>query len=138
MGIKYPKNILTLMVYLKKLPGVGAKTAERFAFELIKWEKEELASFGNLITFFKNNLKKCITCGCMMEMDKCHFCNPHTRDSKTLCIIASEKDAYLLEDTNSYKGFYHVVSLISPINGYNIDEKNIIKLEESNSLLRIS
>jgi recombination protein RecR len=128
MKIKYPKNLLTLMAYLKKLPGVGSKTAERFAFELFKWNKEELNLFGNVLSSFKENLKNCSTCGCLKEHEKCMFCDQN-RDFSLMCIISSPKDAFSIEET-SYKGLYHVVNTLSPINGYNIDEKNMEILEK--------
>jgi recombination protein RecR len=127
MKIKYPKNLLTLMAYLKKLPGVGAKTAERFAFELFKWEKKELNLFGDVLSSFKENLKNCHICGCLKE-NECLFCHQN-RDPSLICIISSPKDAFAIEET-SYKGLYHVVNTLSPINGYNIDEKNMENLEK--------
>ena len=128
--IRYPKNILTIIAYLKKLPGVGTKTAERFAFELIKWNNSELSLFGNLISVIKENLKTCEKCGCLIEDNICLFCDSNRRQKNIICIIASPKDAYSIEETNSYYGLYHVIdNLISPMDGLNIDEINIEKLE---------
>lgn len=128
--IKYPKNILTLIAYLKKLPGIGTKTAERFSFEIIKWKHSDLAALGNLLLTLKDNLKKCPECGCLKDDTSCQFCNKEKRDTDIMCIIASPKDAYSIEDTSSYDGLYHVLdNLLSPIEGFHIDEEIIKKIE---------
>lgn len=136
--IKYPKNILTLIAFLKKLPGVGNKTAERFSFDLLKWKQNDLETFGALIATILKNLKKCSICGSLVEDDSCPFCNMAKRDSSVICITASPKDLFLIEETGSYSGLYHVLdNLISPIDGFNIDDSNIKKLEERIEKLQI-
>lgn len=128
--IKYPKNILTLIAYLKKLPGIGTKTAERFSFEMIKWKESDLESLGNLLSTLKDNLKKCPKCGCLQDDGSCQFCDREKRDTDIMCLIASPKDAYSIEDTSSYEGLYHVLdNLLSPIEGFHIDEEIIKKIE---------
>jgi len=124
----YPKKILTLISFLKKLPGVGFKTAERFSFELIKWNNEELKNFANILYNIKKNLKKCDICGCLKEEENCYFCNMQIRTKDTICIISSEKDAFAIEDAGTYKGLFHVVPLLSPIDGFQSDDDNIKKL----------
>ncbi len=127
----YPKDLLKLIHYLKKLPGVGTKTAERFAFELIKFSDFELNDIGNLFKNLKKNIIYCEICGCLIAQDTCKFCDNNLRDSKKICIVASFKDVFLLEKTKTYNGFYHILeNLISPIEGKEIDEKNILKLKK--------
>ena len=129
--VKYPKNILTLIAYLKKLPGIGTKTAERFAFEIIKWNNAELSAFGNLLIKLKESIKNCDKCGCLKEDNRCYFCSDDKRKREIMCIIASPKDAYSIEDTNSFHGLYHVIdNLISPMDGFYLDEKVIEKIEK--------
>lgn len=128
--VRYPKNILTLIALLKKLPGVGSKTAERFAFELLKWKNIDLSSLGNLLIAIKDNLQTCEFCGCLKEENHCLFCEDNQKHCSTLCIIASPKDAYLIDETNSFDGLYHVIeNLISPMEGFHIEEKTIKKIE---------
>jgi recombination protein RecR len=128
---KYPKTILTFIAYLKKLPGIGTKTAERFAFEIIKWKSSELSSFGNLILTMRETLKHCGECGCLKEESSCPFCDDKSRNRDLLCIIASPKDAYLVENTNSFQGLYHVIeNLISPIDGFHLDSLSLEKIEK--------
>lgn len=127
--IKYPKAILTLIAHFKKFPGVGNKTAERFVFQLIKWQRSEIESFANSLKGLFDNISNCPQCGCFIEKS-CPFCDSQKRNEESICIIASSKDAYSIEETNSYIGLYHVIeNLISPLDGFNIDEKNISRLE---------
>ncbi len=115
---RYPQAILTLIAYLKKLPGVGGKTAERFAFEILSWPESEIQEFSSHLKTLKETIKSCSICGCLKEEGPCFFCNPARRDPHTLCIIASPKDAYLFEETASYRGLFHVLgTLLSPLDG---------------------
>ena len=127
----YPKDLLKLIHYLRKLSGVGAKTAERFAFELIKYSDFELNDLGDLFKDLKKNILHCSTCGCLIAETICKFCNSNLRDSKKICIVSSFRDVFLLEKTKTYNGFYHILeTLISPIEGKEIDEENITRLKK--------
>ncbi|MFA6502277.1 MAG: recombination mediator RecR, partial [Parachlamydiales bacterium] len=127
----YPKELFKLISFLRKLSGVGSKTAERFAFELIKWKNSDLFELSNLFKDLKNNIVYCETCGCLMNDDSCHLCNADYRDTNKLCIVSSFKDVYLIENTKSYKGLYHIIdTLISPIQGKEIDLENIKRLKD--------
>ena len=123
----YPKALIDLIDFLKKLPGVGSKTAERYAFELINWGKEELKDFGSILKNLKENIKKCSHCGCLLDNNYCIFCDSDTRDTNKLCIVSSFRDVFALESTHSFKGLYHIVdSLLSPIDG---KDSNYLRLD---------
>lgn len=126
--MRYPEKLSSLIAYLKRLPGVGTKTAERFAFELIRWKDEHLKLFGESLSSIKKNLKKCENCGCLKDRELCNFCS-ETRDNKVICIISSEKDVYSIEKLGAYRGLYHVVELLSPSNGFMANDTNIKILE---------
>lgn len=120
MAYNLPETLLTLIAYLKKLPGVGAKTAERFAFELLNWEKKSLESFASTLNTFQDQIPPCKTCGCLTNRGDCSFCK--NRDLKSLCIVASPREAYSIEDTG-YRGLYHVIEhLLSPLDGRHASE----------------
>jgi recombination protein RecR len=124
----YPKDLIKLISYLKKLPGVGSKTAERFAFEMIKWEDEEIKNLANLLADFKNKIFKCDVCGCLKSDNNCIYCDQDLRDISKICITASIRDIYFLESTNTYKGLYHVLdNLFSPIDDKEINLENLKK-----------
>lgn len=134
----YPKDLLKLMSYLTKLSGVGSKTASRFAFELIKWKESELENLADILKNSKKNILECAACGCLISDDYCQFCDPNLRDSKKICIVSSFKEVFLLENTKSYKGFYHIIeNLLSPLDGQEIDKENIEKLKKRIEISKI-
>lgn len=114
----YPQHLLKLIESLKKLPGVGSKSAERFAFELLKWPHEQIQSMATIIQETPNKLKTCSECGCLKGEEACNFCTSIRYEPKKLCILASPKDAYAIEGTREFKGYYHVLGgVISPLEG---------------------
>ncbi len=126
--MKYPTELQSLITYLRKLPGVGNKTAERFAFALLEWKEKDLLDTSSLLGTLKTAIKACKTCGCLQDQNKCPFCQ--NRDSNTLCIISSPKDAYAIEDTHAYRGLYHVIeTLLSPLEGRTPDQLDLPKLD---------
>ncbi len=111
----YPEELLHLIAHLKKLPGVGAKTAERFAFDFIGWPQDGLTQLADLFKTLKEKIPPCPVCGCLTSQGACRFCSSG-RDPSALCILASPRDAYAIEETRSFRGLYHVVEhLISPL-----------------------
>ena len=128
---KYPLPLIHLMSLLKKLPGVGGKTAERFAFHLLDWPSEELSHFSELARTLKEKIEYCPTCRCIRETDACTFCDTSLRDTTILCVIASAKDVYAFEETRTYKGLYHVLGgLLSPLDGKTPDHLDLPRLWE--------
>lgn len=109
----YPPHLLKLIECLKKLPGVGGKSAERFAFHFLSWHPSHLQEFAALLDKLPQELISCTTCGCLRDQTHCRFCN---KEGKKLCVIASAKDAFAIDATHEYHGLYHVLGgLISPM-----------------------
>lgn len=128
---KYPPALEQLITLLKLLPGVGTKTAERFAFQLLTWPDESLGQLSALLDTIKAQVPHCPTCFCLSSLDGCDFCDSTRRDPTTICIIGSPKDAYAIEETHAYKGLYHVLgSLLSPLDGRSIEQLNLTPLLE--------
>lgn len=128
---KYPLPLIHLISLLKKLPGVGSKTAERFAFHLLEWPSEELAHFSELARNLQETVVHCNTCRCIKDLDACAFCDETKRDTSVLCIISSAKDAYAFEETRAYKGLYHVLGgLLSPLDGKTPDHLDLPRLKQ--------
>jgi recombination protein RecR len=128
---KYPSDLLSLIASLKKLPGVGSKTAERFAFHLLGWPGEQLTEFGKQVTHIKEKIKPCPECGCFIGEWGCDFCTINKRDRTMLCVLASAKDVYALEETRAYFGLYHVLGgLLSPLDGKGPEQLELGKLKE--------
>ncbi len=115
---KYPASLNQLIAHLKKLPGVGTKTAERFAFQMLSWQQTELQQLASIIDELKIKITKCDDCNCLQDTHGCQFCNNPNREQSQLCIIACARDVYAVEETGAYRGLYHVLGgLLSPIDG---------------------
>ncbi len=129
--VAYPEILQKLIVFFRKFPGVGRKTAERFAFQLISWSPSDIKSFIHALENMSSSLVLCKECGAISEKEACPFCNIQTRDPSILCIIASPKDIYTIENTRIYRGLYHVMKgLLSPLDNRGPDEINLISLEK--------
>jgi recombination protein RecR len=114
----YPSHLLKVIHILRKLPGVGNKSAERFAFQLLNWKPEHLNEMAHILRTIPDKLKHCIDCGCLIGEESCSFCQEERHETGTLCVIASPRDAFAIEQTREYKGLYHVLGgLLSPMEG---------------------
>jgi len=114
--MEYPTSLLELINCFRKLPGVGAKSAERMAFEVLKMNPETIDEFSNAIKGI-NSIKRCKICGNLSDDDTCEICA--TRDDSVICVVHSPKDVVALEKMKEYDGVYHV------LNGYINPNKNI-------------
>lgn len=124
----YPKNFENLISAFEKLPGVGSKTAQRYAFSLLEKPQDEINSIIQDILSLKN-IKKCKICGFLSDEDECVFCKDKTRDTSTIMVVANPQDVVAIEKTGSYKGLYHVLNgLISSSKGIYPEDLNIEKL----------
>lgn len=114
--MSYPSHLNLLVQHFKKLPGVGQKTAERFAFKVIDWPISQIESFSKALLNIKTHLLHCDTCGALSEKNKCFYCDSPQRSNQQICIVASAKDIFSIEETSAYKGLYHVLGgLLSPM-----------------------
>lgn len=128
---KFPSDLITLINYLRKLPGVGTRTAERFVFEFLAWQKEELEAFSELLKSAPDKVPPCSECGCLSDKGKCPFCENKSRDAQQLCLISSPRDAFAIEATRSYRGLYHVIEhLLSPLDGRHASTLRLDRIEE--------
>ena len=125
----YPELLEILIEHLKKLPGIGEKTAERYALSLIELDTYELDDFSETIKKIKNGFQKCSICGNLSESEKCLICKDDTRNRNLICVVENYKSVFMFEKTAKFKGTYHVLgALISPIDGINPEDLNISKL----------
>lgn len=128
---KYPKALASLIQYLKKLPGVGQKTAERFAFQIFSWREEDAKNLSSLLGNLHDSISICNECGCLMEENICRLCDINLRNTDVICVVSSPKDIYPVEEMRSFTGLYHVLGgLLSPIEGIQIEKLRIKALEE--------
>lgn len=127
--MRYPSHLLKLINVLKKLPGVGNKSAERFAFQLLHWKPEHLKEMGEIINQLPEKLSHCTDCHCLIGEAACPFCDETRQTSGNICIIASSRDAFAIEETKEFHGMYHVLGgLLSPLEGIGPDKLHLPKL----------
>ena len=124
----YPKEFEGLISLFEKLPGVGNKTAQRFAFSLLNsTEEEKTLAINNIKNLGK--IKKCKACGFITDQDECSICKDKTRDQSIIVVVASSQDVVAIEKTESYKGLYHVLNgLISSSKGIYPEDLDFDKL----------
>ncbi len=129
--MKYPLSILNLIECFKKLPSIGEKTAERLALAVLDMDKTNVEIFSKSIIDCKIKIRRCSICGNLSENEKCDICEDKSRNRAILCIVEEPKTIALFEKLNMYNGLYHVLGgLISPIDGKNPEDLNILQLEK--------
>ena len=127
--MQYPLVFQNLIDSFKKLPGVGAKTAERMAYDVLNMSKENIESFATSILSI-NNISRCPICGNLSENNEnCELCDNEERDHKTICVVHGPKDVFAFEKMKEYHGVYHVLNgYISPSKGIGYDDINLPSL----------
>lgn len=106
----YPKKFEDLIQAYSKLPGVGRKTAERYAFTTLNWDEEWINEFITSLSAIKDGIKHCKVCGNLSDGDKCEFCMNDTRNHNVICVVQSPKDIAAIESMQEYNGVYHVLN----------------------------
>lgn len=110
-----------------KLPGVGKKTAQRYAYRVINMSEGEARAFAEAIVGAKQKVRFCKVCGNFTEDDVCGICK--TRDKSVICVVKEPKDVIALEKLHEFKGVYHVLhGVIDPMNGVSPNDIRIKEL----------
>ena len=123
MAIRYAAPLNRLVDVLMRLPGVGAKTAQRLAFHLLKASREEAMKLAEAILEVKDKIRVCARCFNIAEEAECLVCRDPTRDAGFLCVVEEANDLLAIERTGTFKGLYHVLQgTLSPIDGRGPDQ----------------
>ena len=123
---KYGGIIERVMQALGELPGIGARTAERLAFHLLKASDESALGLSDAIRDLKTLIHPCSVCFNPTEDDVCNVCGDPRRDHATICVVEQPKDLLAIESTGSYQGVYHVLmGHIAPLDGIEADDLTI-------------
>ena len=124
-----PVCVKNLIDNFKSLPGIGGKTAERLAFSMLGFDKNNLTNFANAILDVRDKITCCKICGNIADSDLCSVCVNNERDNSIIFVVEKPKDIMLFEKLGVYKGVYHVLNgLISPLDGIGPDEIAIAEL----------
>ena len=129
--MKRPLAVTDLIDELKRLPGIGQKTAERLSFFLMRGKAEQANKLAVAIQNLKEKIVLCSVCHGITESDPCDICSNASRDHSQICVVEEPHDVYVMENMGYFKGVYHVLmGVISPLDGIGPDDLNIEGLKE--------
>jgi len=125
-----PNALEDLITEFMKFPGIGRKTAERYAMYIVNnFSVENTENFGNVLLNIKKLIHNCPNCGLITDQELCQVCEDTQRDESLLMIVESSKDVFSIEKSGEYKGFYHVLNgVISPMDGKGPEDINLSTL----------
>ena len=127
----YPSSLQALIEAFRTLPGVGEKTAERYALMIAEQPHEETERFAQALLNVKDNLHRCSVCGNLTDGELCGICKDTDRNHRQIFIVQSPKDVLAMEKTSEYNGVYHVLNgLISSSKGVMPEDLNLQGLLE--------
>ncbi|MFA4945723.1 MAG: recombination mediator RecR [Lentisphaeria bacterium] len=109
MSSHYPPTLDHLILQLRRLPGVGARTAERLALALCAWPAAELREFGTLLAALPERLRPCTACGNLAEAELCAICRDPSRRQELVCVVEQASQIPVIEKAGCYRGLYHVL-----------------------------
>lgn len=132
MSQQYPSALLEKAVgEFAKLPGIGKKTAMRLVLHLLRQDAQTVEAFGNAMITLKHEVKYCKVCHNISDTKVCKICSNPSRDSSTVCVVENIRDVMAVENTQQYKGLYHVLGgVISPMDGIGPSDLQIESLVE--------
>lgn len=121
--------LATLVDELQRLPGIGAKGAQRLAFHLLKQPREEVDALITAIRDVKERITYCSRCNNITDVDPCFFCTSANRDRRIICVVEDPHNVAAIEKTKDFKGAYHVLmGALSPLQGIGPDDLKIKSL----------
>ena len=139
--LDYAEPVTRLIDELKRLPGVGNKSAQRLAFYLLRSEKEDAQKLVDAILEVKEKIGFCSTCNNITDVDPCRYCSSPGRDRTVILVIEEPYNLVTVEKTREYRGLYHVLQgALSPIRGIGPDQlkiRNLLERLKSNEVQEV-
>jgi recombination protein RecR len=126
---RFAEPMARLIDELKKLPGVGSKSAQRLAFHILRSSEDDASALAGAIQDVKASLRLCSTCNNITDVDPCVYCSSATRNQHLICVVEEPTNIAAIEKTRHYNGVYHVLhGSISPIHGVGPEQLRIANL----------
>ena len=120
---RYAEPMARLIEELKKLPGVGSKSAQRFAFHILRSSDGDAAALAEAVQNLKASLRLCSICNNVTDVDPCAYCASPTRNQRLVCVVEEPTSIAAVERTRGYQGVYHVLhGTLSPLHGVGPDQ----------------
>src|SRR6478672_2989681 len=124
-----PDPLAELIAALQRLPGIGAKSAQRLAYHLLKTPREEVDALAAAMVSMKERVTYCSICSNITDVDPCSYCTAPERDSRLICVVEQPENVAAVERTRGFKGRYHVLTgAIAPLQGIGPDDLKIKSL----------
>jgi recombination protein RecR len=124
--LSLPEPLSRLVEQLQKLPGIGAKGAQRLAFHLLRTPREDTERLCDAIRDVKERVTYCSVCNNITDIDPCGFCTHPTRDQRLICVVEEPQNVSVVEKTREFRGVYHVLmGALSPLHGVGPDDLKI-------------
>jgi recombination protein RecR len=129
MSTRYAAPMSRLIDELRKLPGVGTRTAQRFAFHILRSSDSDASALADSIRALKAALRLCSVCNNITDVDPCIYCASPTRNQRLICVVEEPTNIASIEKTRSYNGVYHVLhGTLSPVNSVGPDQLRLTNL----------
>jgi recombination protein RecR len=129
--VSLPEPLARLIEHLQRLPGIGAKSAQRLAFHLLKSPRDEVETLAEAMRDVKDRVTYCSICGNITDADPCTYCADANRDHRLICVVEEPQNVTAIEKTRGFKGTYHVLmGALSPLHGVGPDDLKIKGLLE--------
>jgi recombination protein RecR len=129
--LDYVEPVTRLIDELKRLPGIGHKSAQRIAFHLLRVERTETDRLADAINEVKDKITVCSVCNNITDVDPCRYCSSPSRDPRMILVVEEPYNLVTIEKTRDYHGLYHVLQgALSPIRGIGPDQLKIKGLLE--------
>ena len=126
---RYAAPMTRLIDELRKLPGVGTRTAQRFAFHILRSSDSDAAALADSIRALKAALRLCSICNNITDVDPCLYCASPTRNQRLICVLEEPTNIAAIEKTRTYNGVYHVLhGTLSPVNGIGPNQLRLTNL----------
>jgi len=126
---QYAKPLNKLIGELTKLQGIGSKTAQRMAFNILAMDKESAVAIANAIIDAKEQMRYCEICGNLTDESVCNICSDKKRRQDVICVVESARELAAMERIREYDGLYHVLNgSISPLEGIGPEDINLMSL----------
>jgi recombination protein RecR len=129
--VAHPESLTRLIDELKRLPGIGGKSAQRLAFHILRSTREDADRLCDAVRDVKDRVTYCSTCNTITDVDPCRFCSDEARDHHVICVVEEPQNVSAIEKTRDFKGTYHVLmGALSPLQGVGPDDLRIKGLVE--------
>jgi recombination protein RecR len=129
MSTRFAEPMARLIDELRKLPGVGTKTAQRFAFHILRSSEHDADALASSIRALKQALRLCSICNNVTDVDPCGYCSSPSRNQRLICIVEEPTNIAAIEKTRTYNGVYHVLhGTLSPVNGIGPEQLRLTNL----------